>query len=51
MLVHAAVEGGAGEAQLLGGERDVVMVLLQRLLDDLLLGALQIEVVGGLRRG
>src|SRR5436305_1983154 len=45
MLLHPAVERGAGEAQLGGGERDVVAVLPQRLLDHLLLGAVEVEVL------
>ena len=44
MLLHSAVEAGAGEAEFLSGERDIVGVLLQRLLDDLALGAFQVEV-------
>src|SRR4051794_28677587 len=51
MLLHPAVEGGAGEAELGGGERDVVAVLLQRLLDQLLLGAVEVEVVARRRGG
>src|SRR3546814_2786317 len=44
MLVHAAVERGAGEAELGGGERAVVGVLLQGGLDHVTLGAFAIEV-------
>src|SRR3954467_1771282 len=51
MLVHAAVERGAGEAELLRREGDVVGVLLERLLDHLPLGALQVEVVPPLDGG
>src|SRR4051812_33418755 len=51
MLVHAAVERGAGEAELLGGERDIVGMLLERLLDHRSLGALQIQVVAPLESG
>src|ERR1700754_2656758 len=50
MLFHAAVERGAGEAELRGGERDVVAVLLQRFLDHLLLDPLEVEIVARRRR-
>src|SRR5205085_1787041 len=45
VLFHAPVERRAGEAELRGGEADIVAVLLQRLLDHLLLDPLEIEVV------
>src|SRR4051794_27663187 len=51
MLVHAPVERGASEAELLGGERDIVGVLLQGLLHHLLLGPLEVQVRTGRRGG
>src|SRR4051794_1229987 len=49
MLVHSSVERGAGQAELLGGERDVVGVALQGLLHHLLFRPLEIEVGAQLR--
>ena len=45
MLLHPAIERGAGEAELRGRERDVVAVLPQRFLDHLLFGTLEVEIV------
>src|SRR4051812_43214532 len=57
MLLHPAIERRPGEPELGGGQRDVVAVFLQRLLDHLLLGAVEVQIVarrrgrGGRRRG
>ena len=44
MLLHAAIERGARQAEFGGGERDVVAVLAQRLLDQPPLDAVEVEV-------
>src|SRR5579859_929990 len=44
MLFHAPVQRGAGQAQILGRQRDVVGVAVERLADQRLLRAFQIEV-------
>src|SRR3546814_15337097 len=46
MFLHAPIERAAREPQFGGGERDIVAVLLQRLLDQPPLGAVEVEVVG-----